>query len=330
MRLDDPLGWQADRLPSRYQTFLDTPHVHQATGFLESSLLRRQTMEIQEAAAARVLLGGFTVGRLTICSVQFGVPAIAWMESSSPSWIFSSLLQGHAALGADAPYEPGRVAVAYGPGNMQEVRMDADARVLNFGVDETDLNNSCRSLLGSDLLHPLHFPAVSTGPSPQLAAFERVVSRLATTPRYEHPANQRLEAALQEAALFELLLAWPNSYRSYFDCGAALPRSTLRARDYIRAHAAELPTLGQIANAAGVGARALTMSFNKHLKVSPMRYLLQCRLDGARADLLLHREQGMVGNTACKWGFFNLGHFAGRYRERFGELPHQTLRRVTR
>ena len=53
-------------------------------------------------------------------------------------------------------------------------------------------------------------------------------------------------------------------------------------------------------------------------------------LDGVRADLLRHRELGMVTNVACKWGFFNLGQFAARYREQFGELPHETLRAVRR
>lgn len=64
--------------------------------------------------------------------------------------------------------------------------------------------------------------------------------------------------------------------------------------------------------------------------MSPMRYLMQCCLDGVRADFLLHRELGMVTNTAYKWGFFNLGQFAARYRAHFGELPHETLRGARR
>lgn len=314
---------------SRYQTWLETPHVHEASTFMENRLMyNRHSLELQETGKARVRLRGFTLGRLAFCSVRYGAPAICWVKSASASWVFSDLLKGRSSLGTDPVYESGKVAVAYGPENTQEIRMDSNAEILNLRIDEADMRDACRSLLGSDLAYPLVFAPVTLGSSRHLETLRQATARSSTTPRYDHPANERLEAALQEATLFELLLAWPNSYTSHFDGGSAMPRSTRRARDFIRAHAAELPTLGEIANAAGVGARALTMSFGKHLNISPKRYLFQCRLDGARADLLLHRELGMVTNTAHKWGFFNLGQFAARYREQFGELPHETLRRA--
>jgi AraC-like DNA-binding protein len=56
-----------------------------------------------------------------------------------------------------------------------------------------------------------------------------------------------------------------------------------------------------------------------------MRYLQQCRLERARADLLDRR--GTVTEVAYSWGFGNLGDFSARYRARFGELPNETLRR---
>ena len=58
-----------------------------------------------------------------------------------------------------------------------------------------------------------------------------------------------------------------------------------------------------------------------------MRYLQQCRLERARADLLDARAS--VTETAYRWGFGNLGDFAARYRERFGEKPSETLRQRT-
>ena len=83
--------------------------------------------------------------------------------------------------------------------------------------------------------------------------------------------------------------------------------------------------LADVARAAGVGARALARGFERQLGVSPMRYLQQCRLERARADLLDARAS--VTETALRWGFGNLGDFAARYRERYGEKPSETLRR---
>jgi AraC-like DNA-binding protein len=35
-----------------------------------------------------------------------------------------------------------------------------------------------------------------------------------------------------------------------------------------------------------------------------------------------------VTEIAVQWGFLQLGSFAARYRERFGESPSQTLKRA--
>jgi AraC family ethanolamine operon transcriptional activator len=34
-----------------------------------------------------------------------------------------------------------------------------------------------------------------------------------------------------------------------------------------------------------------------------------------------------IGDVAASWGFWHWSHFAGKYRELFGELPSQTLQR---
>ena len=92
----------------------------------------------------------------------------------------------------------------------------------------------------------------------------------------------------------------------------------------IHADPAASITLGDLARTAGVGVRALTRGFEHRLGISPMRYLQQRRLERARSDLLDCR--GGVTEVAYRWGFGNLGDFALKYRERFGERPSETLR----
>jgi transcriptional regulator GlxA family with amidase domain len=55
-----------------------------------------------------------------------------------------------------------------------------------------------------------------------------------------------------------------------------------------------------------------------------MRYLRQVRLNRAREDLT--QAHGTVADTAYYWGFTNPGRFARAYRDRFGELPAETLK----
>ena len=112
------------------------------------------------------------------------------------------------------------------------------------------------------------------------------------------------------------------------DQPASLPASTGRAREFIHARAAELPTVADVAAAGGVSVRALTRGFEKHLGTSPLQYMLELRLQGVRSDLSTAADGTGVTDLALKWGFAHLGQFAARYRQRFGESPRDTLRRA--
>lgn len=320
---------QAQVPRSRLTPWFATRQVEEASGFIARAYDTPHSLELRHDRGLDVRLCGFDVGRLNVSTVEYGVPAIAWVEASRrTAWMFSTALDGSCTLGRDpTPHGAGEAAV-YAPSDTHEIRMDAHLRLLNLKVEQDDMAAACRAMLGSDLAHGLHFAPLQPAAQAGRPGLRQLLARLEWTPRYAHPAAARLEQALQDAALYELLLLWPHSYSPYLDDAAALPRSTRVARDYIHAHAAELPTLAQIAAAAGVGTRALNVGFQRHLKCTPMRYLLQCRLDGVRSELL-HGEAGdTVTAVAMQWGFFNLGDFAAHYQVRFGERPSQTLRRA--
>lgn len=72
--------------------------------------------------------------------------------------------------------------------------------------------------------------------------------------------------------------------------------------------------------------RALSKGFERHLGTTPLRYMIDLRLDRARADLLAASDRDAVTQVALRWGFAHGGQFAARYRARFGERPSDTLR----
>ena len=96
-----------------------------------------------------------------------------------------------------------------------------------------------------------------------------------------------------------------------------------RAEAYIRAHAADIGSLEEIAKAAGASERSLQASFKNHYKVSPMLFLRNLRLDHARERIL---AGSTVSDAALASGFSHLGRFAQYYAERFGELPSSHAR----
>ena len=92
-----------------------------------------------------------------------------------------------------------------------------------------------------------------------------------------------------------------------------------------------LTTALELSVAAGVSQRTLEYAFWNRLGTTPGRYLRILRLNGVQRDLVRSDPLSTrVWRVAHAWGFRHQGRFSARYREQFGELPHQTLRRSTR
>ena len=90
-------------------------------------------------------------------------------------------------------------------------------------------------------------------------------------------------------------------------------------------------TIEELRGAVGCGERTLTRVFAESFDISPGRYLRLRRLNQARAWLRRgDPARASVTAAATRFGFFELGRFAGNYRRLFGELPSETLGRRDR
>jgi AraC-like DNA-binding protein len=107
---------------------------------------------------------------------------------------------------------------------------------------------------------------------------------------------------------------------------AVLPRHVRRVEDFLREHAHEPICADQLAQLAGVSLRSLYAGFREYRGISPLQYLRNLRLDGARQTLLAEPDSN-IASVAMRWGFSHLGRFSIDYKMRFGESPSQSLRR---
>jgi AraC-like DNA-binding protein len=106
----------------------------------------------------------------------------------------------------------------------------------------------------------------------------------------------------------------------------ARPRHLRRAEAFIAANLDRPLSVAEVAQAAGVSPRALQLAFKAHRGTTPLGFWRDLRLDAARAELASCRPGVTVTDAALNWGFQHFGRFAEAYRERFGELPSETLR----
>lgn len=105
------------------------------------------------------------------------------------------------------------------------------------------------------------------------------------------------------------------------------------AVQFVHQHAGDPISVGDVAAAAGLSERGLQDLFRRTLDVTPMRYLREVRLDRVWlefTDRAAADRPVTVREVALRWQFAHLGRFAGTYRQRFGESPHQTLARIGR
>ncbi len=76
--------------------------------------------------------------------------------------------------------------------------------------------------------------------------------------------------------------------------------------------------------------RSLQNGFRQVADTTPVHYLRSLRLNAVRQRLLATASQDLsVSQAAGDAGFEHLGHFGSRYRDLFGELPSQTLRKTS-
>ena len=162
--------------------------------------------------------------------------------------------------------------------------------------------------------------------SPWLSLVSYAAKTAAVAP--EQVSSGQIGRNLQEMIAAQLLDDW--SRRAGVDLehktAVAAPGYVRAAVHYIEENAQNLPTVAEIAAAAGVSVRSLSGAFTRYLGRSVRKYLAEQRMQGVYRELRTNHTS--VTRSAHNWGYVNLGVFAAAYRRRFGEKPSETLARA--
>jgi len=160
---------------------------------------------------------------------------------------------------------------------------------------------------------------------------KRLVDTAAREPRRFDEG--RKERAAVQAELFETLLATLDTAGSSGHTTGERTRQAhslvvRAAEDHALAHIDEPVQATDLCRAAGVSERALQYAFSGVMGLPPRDYLVRLRLHRVRRALLAASPRtSTVSVEALKCGFWHFGEFARAYKECFGELPSDTLRR---
>jgi transcriptional regulator GlxA family with amidase domain len=108
----------------------------------------------------------------------------------------------------------------------------------------------------------------------------------------------------------------------------AYSRIVNMAEDYALSKSGDRLLVTDLCRAAAVSERTLENAFKEVMGLTPMTYLVRLRLHRVRQSLLAGTQgTTTVSTEALKWGFWHFGEFSRAYKDCFGELPSDTLRR---
>jgi AraC-like DNA-binding protein len=148
----------------------------------------------------------------------------------------------------------------------------------------------------------------------------------------KRPLSPAATANWREALLDNLLTGQRHglsqAMQTFAGESEALPQALRRARECLVAHAADPLDLEQLAGAAGIGIRALQLGFQRHFGKSISQMLLDLRLAELNARLSAAAPDARIIDIAFDLGFTHVSRMAGAYRQKFGETPSATLRRL--
>jgi AraC-like DNA-binding protein len=145
--------------------------------------------------------------------------------------------------------------------------------------------------------------------------------------------NDQSERCAAEAELIETLLAALTAADDFEPARGDRTRQAYShivkiVEDHVLAHTGDQLDVTELCRIAAVSERTLQYAFKEVMAMTPLAYLVRLRLNRVRQALMAATPGSTtVSAEALRWGFWHFGEFSRAYRDCFGELPSDTLRR---
>lgn len=268
--------------------------------------------------------------RLSLNFIEYGAKTLIAPGALERFYLLQIPLRGGAAIAnGQARYYSNPVAAAVlNPHLPTTMIWQEDTRQVLVQIDRNAMMAHLSAQLGHRAERPLTFDGpldLTTGAGAALRRLVLYLVREADEGRVT--IGQGLMGRQVEATLMSgLLEAHRHDYEGLLGRtrSAPRPRHLRLAESFIEAHLDHQITLDEVADAAGISARALQLTFREHRGTSPLTFWRDLRLQRAHTDLAAGTES--VTGVALRWGFSHFGRFAEAYRQKYGLSPRDTLK----
>ncbi|GAB7007589.1 AraC family transcriptional regulator [Nocardioides sp. AN3] len=316
------------RMPVLEAHDVDGAHEHICTVYIPHRLVPR------DGSAMDFKMAYFATPRLTFGHVTYGADAELLCPEMGSFYHLNLTLSGHTRVtqaGRQAVTTGRQVGAVFNPADPYRVRWSRDAVQYALRLPARALQEQLALLLGSPgapLVFDLTFDMTDERGRSLLSAVNHLRTQYGTM-NARGVGARAVISQLESYVLTQVLLTTRHNYSTALndETRTASRQHVCRAVELIEERAADPWTVETLAREVCVSARALQIGFRKELQVTPMEYLREVRLRRVRDELLGSPASVQVSEVATRWGFFHLGRFSHLYRERFGVLPSESVRR---
>jgi AraC-like DNA-binding protein len=219
------------------------------------------------------------------------------------------------------------------PGQRTTLVFEPGFEQLILRIKTGALENALTTLLGAKPRGSLVFDPTAPPKQPTAQLLRELIMFLANqlnSTAAQLPRPMLLE--LEQALIVTFLSAYRHNFTEVLESPATEPAPLVvrLAEEYVEANWARSITIEELASQTNTSIRSLYAAFKKYRGYSPMGFVKTVRLRRARQMLLEGNPKTSVSQIAFKCGFGNLGHFAGDFRQMFGELPSEAFARAQR
>ncbi len=273
-----------------------------------------------------------SVGPLEILSLRYGATVEIQAEAFDGFCLVQMPLSGRCefhADGHDLRLEPNEVGILK-PQYHERVRWDADCEQILVKVPDFAIRRALCDAHAIDAGE--HASARRLSPEAALTwqSLLQQAMALATDAARGWPPLWH-DRVIQSLALFVWLQGASDGMNEASEVASwrkhHAERCLRRMEQWVLDQTDEPVSLANLAQAAGLGERALTLICRRYRQNSPVRWARNLRLEAVRRALQSSGPGASVTEIALAHGFAHGGRLATWYHERFGELPVDTLRR---
>ena len=333
MRREEPARDRRARWPSSQRHLLRTDDAEHAEQLIRETFVGVSLALPVDADRVDMSMSTLRLGRTTAGFFTFGRHVTKVTDELDDFYVILPR-RGVAAFrhGRKEEVVAPAEGVVYSPGPAGETDMSPDCAELCLRIPRGLIEVELEQLLGKSLTRTPQFDfrldtAGSTGRTWR-ATVDLVAEQLDDgCDLLAHPvAADHIEGLLVDS----LLLAQPHNYSSDVlgEQPAVAHSAIRRAVELVQDQPGAPWSTLRLAKEVHLSVRALQEGFKRDLGMPPMAYVRHVRL--LRAHTALKRGTSadtMVSAVATSLGFSHMSRFTVAYRETFGELPSETLRR---